>query len=385
MSSIPLATRIRPKTLAEIIGQQHILGEDKPLFKMIKDDRVSSIIFYGPSGTGKTTLAEVISKITKRNFVKMNAANCGVKEIRSLAEKATMTGISTVLFLDECHRATTVLMDTLLPFIENGVFVFIGATTENVYHSLTSALLSRCQVYVLESLSETELTMIMLRGVEYYRSIKKEVSLDPEAVKHIIRVSCGDGRKVLTILEMLVEIGGALDITLELARAVAPSKYVVYGESLKYDYASWEQGALQASDPDAAIYALAKWLESGEDPRYIARRIIISASEDCASSPFAAMLAHSAYVAACEIGRPECDIVLAHAVVTIATSKRDKSAAVAIWSALKDIKEGIDVAVPKELRDCHYKGSEKLGHGAYHDGMNQSAYVGINKKYYKPW
>ncbi len=381
----PLATKIRPTTLDQIIGQKQILDKGTPFRKMIESDQVKSIILHGPAGTGKTTLADVISKVTKRNFVKMNATNATVKEIKALGERTAMTGANTILFIDEIHRFSSTQQDALLPLVESGTLVFIGATTENPFHSVNSPLLSRCQIVTLEALTEVELTMILLRGVEYYRSINKDISLDPEAVKHIIRVACGDGRKVLSILELVVDVANTTDISYEIVKSAAPSKYMVFDTNGHFDLASAFQGSIQASDVDAAVYWLAKWLESGEDPRYIARRLMVSASEDACSTPVAAMVAHSAYISACEIGRPECDIILAHATVLVASAPRDKSAAMAVWSALKDVKEGADVAVPKELRDCHYKGAEKLGHGQYKDGMRQDQYVGVKKTYYIPW
>jgi len=183
-------------------------------------------------------------------------------------------------------------------------------------------------------------------------------------------------------LDLAVEIND--NVTLEDVEVIAPSKYVVFSDDDHWDLASWMQGSIQASDPDAAVFALAKWLESGEDPRYIARRIMVSASEDATYNPLAALVAHNAYVAACNIGRPECDIIMAHAVVLIACSKRDKSAACSIWNAVKDVRDGVDVAVPKEMRDSHYSGAGILGHGAYKDGMVQSAFVGVKKRYYEP-
>jgi len=204
-----------------------------------------------------------------------------------------------------------------------------------------------------------------------------------DAARHLINMSCGDGRKVVSLVELCVVLCEGDRVGLDFAREICPSKYVIYTDDMKYDYASAFQGSIQASDVDSAIYWLAAWLESGEDPRYIARRIVVSASEDCYSTPEAAVIASNAYLAACHIGRPECDLVLAHATAFMATAKRDKSAAKAIWAALKDVREGVDVAVPKEMRDMHYEGSAQLGNGAYHDGMNQEKYVGVNKKYFK--
>lgn len=381
---IPLAYQLRPRTLDEIVGQSHLIAKGAPLRKIIEADKLSSILLSGPAGTGKTTLAEVIASTTKTNFIRLNATSASVKDIRKAGQHATDEGIATVMFMDESHRMSRVQEDAFLPFVESGAIIFIGATTENPFHSTHSALLSRSQIFILEPLDNCDIARLILRGVEFYRKEGKDIEIDEEAILHIIKVSCGDGRKALSILELAVEIAEDNHITFATVEVIAPSKYMVFTKDTHFDLASWTQGAIQASDPDAAVFALAKWLEAGEDPRYIARRIIVCASEDAAGSPEAAMVAHSAYVAACEVGRPECDIVLAHAVTFIASCPRDKSAAFAIWEALKDVRNKADVEVPKEMRDCHYKGSEKLGHGSYKDGKNQHHYVGVSKKYYNP-
>jgi putative ATPase len=243
-------------------------------------------------------------------------------------------------------------------------------------------LLSRCHVFVLEPLKPPDIAKILLRAVKHYESNKKKISLSKDAAKYICTIANGDARRAIEIVSIAAEVNDK--ISLDLVQQIAPSKYYRYSPDLKYDLASWCQGAIQASDPDSAIYALARWLESGEDPRYIARRLLISASEDASGNPEVAAIANNAYVAACKIGRPECDIILAHAVVAIATAPRNKSAAKAIWAAVADVKKGEIIEVPKEMRDCHYPGAAELGHGDYHDGANPKAYVGINKKYYHP-
>lgn len=379
----PLATKLRPETLEEIIGQP-ALADNAPLKVLIEADKLSSIILWGPAGTGKTTIARVIATRSERKFVEFNATTASVKDIRKEGNLAAKMDSCTVLFVDEVHRLTTVQQDALLPFVENGDLIFIGATTENPFHSVNSALISRSSIFGLEPLSIKSLYKILLRGVGYFRDNGQDVSVEEDAAKRIVTVSCGDARKVLSILEMAVEVTEDLHITLEVIKAVAPSKYLVFGNSEHFDFVSWMQGAIQASDPDAAVFALSKALEAGEDPRYLARRIMVSASEDAAGSPEAAMLAHSAYVAACEIGRPECDIIMSHAVVVTACCPRDKSAAMAIWSAIQNIRKDVDVFVPKEMRDCHYYGAEKLGQGDYKDGMNQTAYMGVSEVYFKP-
>jgi putative ATPase len=382
----PLPAIIRPTTLDEIVGQQHILGKNGSLRKIIESDNLKSMVLYGPAGTGKTTIARVISKVTNSIFVELNATSAKVTDIRNEGKKAAnhkkLTDGSTVVFIDEVARLTKTQSDVLLPYLEDGVFIFIGATTENPYCSLTSALVSRSFVYQLEPLNPKDLAQLILRAVKYYRDNGKDVRIDKEAVKHFIVVAGGDGRKVLSSVELAVAIDN--NITLDLAKAVTPSKYMCLSEDRKYDWLSALQGAIQASDADAAVYWLAQALEAGLDPRILARRIMVSASEDASGNPMAAMLAHSAYVSACEIGRPECDIILSHAVVTIATSVRDKSAAEAIWGAVSDVRNGYHLEVPKEMKDTHYLGAKQLGHGAFKDGANQLAYVGVDKKYYFP-
>jgi putative ATPase len=246
---------------------------------------------------------------------------------------------------------------------------------------MRSSLLSRCNIYVTEPISQIDIIKILIRGIQYLKQ-SREIKISREVVEYISIICNGDGRKALSILETACDYSS--EVSLEVIKRIAPSKYYRNTKDDKYNYVSWLQGAIQASDPDGAIYALACALEADIDPRYLARRIMVSASEDCAGNPEVATVAHSAYVASCEIGRPECDLILAHAVVLAASCPRNKSAANAIWAALKDVREGVIVEVPKEMRDCHYYGSDRLGHGSYKDGMNQSAYVGVKKRYFYP-
>jgi len=384
----PLASRLRPKSIDEVIGQDHLLGPSGKLRKLIQSDILTSIILFGPAGTGKSSLAEVIAHTTKSEFIRLNATQATTKDIRKYGEKAKGQGTPIVVFLDEIHRFSKTQQDAFLPYVESGHIILIGATTENPYFSVNSSLLSRAQmVCELEPLKPAHLLAVLKRGLEYYKANGKHVTIDREAAMYLITIANGDGRKVLSTLEVAVAVAdnaSETKITIELIKAVSPSKHMVFGDQSHFNIASAFQGSIQASDPDAAIYWLSMWLESGEDPRYIARRLMVSASEDAAGNPECAMVAHSAYVAACEVGRPECDIILAHATVLTASAPRNKSAACAIWEAVKDVREGVSVEVPKEMRDSHYPAAGKLGHGDYHDGANQAKYVGISRRYYKP-
>jgi len=307
------------------------------------------------------------------------------KNLYDLGVEKNHNFFADMILVHNCHRFSSTQSDVLLPLVESGLITFIGATTENPFHALTGPLVSRSQVFRLEPLSEKELAKLMIRAVQFCKKLNIEIGIEPDAARHMIRMACGDGRKLISIFETCVDLAENGVVTEEIAIGVAPSKYMPLTEDAHFDFASAYQGSIQASDPDAAVFWLARWLESGEDPRYIARRLMVSASEDASSNPQAAMLAHSAYISACEIGRPECDIIMAHATVVTATSPRDKSAAMAIWSALSDVRTAADVQVPKEMKDSHYKGAAQMGQGGYKDGQDQSKYVGVNKQYYKPW
>jgi len=382
-----LAITLRPTNLNQLVGQEHILGQGKPLRKAIEDDQLKSIILYGPAGTGKTTIAEIITNTTKKKVIKLNASSLKINDIRNAGNQAKKEKQPTIIFMDEIHRMTSVQQAALLSDMEEEHIILIGATTENPFHSLETPILSRSMIYCLEPLKKKDLLKILLNGIQHYEKQNIKITITEKAINHLINVTCGDGRKLLTILETIINLVETNDVKIdeEIMKVICPSKHYVYSKDAHYDLASWLQGAIQASDPDAAVYALAKWLETGEDPRYIARRLLISASEDAAGSPEAATIANNAYLAACQIGRPECDIILSHAVVTIASCPRDKSAATAIWDALKDIRNQENVEVPPEMKDSHYPGAKELGRGTYQDGMNQKAYVGIKKVYYRKW
>jgi len=378
----PLAQRLRPRSLDDVVGQRHLLAPDAPFRRMIEQDALQSAVLYGPAGIGKTCIAQLIAQKTNATFLKLNATTLTVSDIRKFAAREAKRR---VLYIDECYRLTRTQSDVLLPFIEDGTLIFLGASTENPFHSLSGPLVSRSLIFQLNPLTEKDLAALLIKGIRHYHTDRPQLSIDKDAAKHIITVSCGDGRKCLTLLEMAVAVCKNHHVDVELVKAISPNRYMVFEAKgdYHYHYASCMQGAIQASDPDSAIYWAMRWMESGEDIRYIARRILISAAEDAYGNPICTAVAHAAYTAAKEIGRPEFDIILSQAICLIATSKRDKRGAIAAWKALKDVKEGELVEIPKEMRDCHYAGAEQMGEGAYHDGKNQEAYVGINKKYFE--
>ena len=372
----PLALRLRPKTFDDIIGQPHLTNLDAVFRKSIESNNFGNLILYGPPGVGKTSIINVIEQQYKVH--KFNATTFTVKELR----KTLNSDDDVIVFIDDCYRMTATQSDVLLPYLETSRVRLLGCSADNPFLTLRSSLLSRCQIYTLEPLAEIDIAKVIISGVKYLKQTDDLLHVDKDAILYIARIVCGDARKALSILEAIYNYD--CNISLKNAKKIAPSKYYRRSEDDKYDYASWFQGSIQASDPDAAIYALAIWLESGEDPRYISRRLLVSAAEDCYSNPICTAVAHAAYVAACEIGRPECDLVLAQAVCLMATSKRDKTSHDAIRDAVEDVRHGVRLEVPKSMKDSHYLGSAKLGNGAYQDGMNQEAYTGVTKKYYHP-
>jgi putative ATPase len=372
----PLTIRMRPKTFDDIIGQEHLTGKDAAFRRIIDDNKFGSFVLYGPPGCGKTSIINVIEQSYKVH--KFNATTFTVKELRKTLDSVE----DTIVFIDDCYRLTATQSDVLLPYLETSKVRFIGASADNPFLTLRASLLSRCQIFTLEPLKEIDITKLIIRCVKHLKQSDDLVNIKKDAILYISRIVCGDARKAVSILEAIYNYD--CDINLKNAKKIAPSKYYRRSEDDKYDYASWFQGSIQASDPDGAIYALAAWLESGEDPRYIARRLLVAAAEDAYSNPICTAVAHAAYVAACEIGRPECDLVLAQATCLIATSKRDKTSHDAIRAAVEDVRHGIRVEVPKSMKDSHYASASKLGNGQFHDGADQSAYVGVRKRYFHP-
>lgn len=368
---------MRPRNLAEYVGQSHILGAGKLLRRAVQADRFSSIILYGPPGVGKTTLAHIISKETKARFVMLSGVESSVADIRKEAEAAArlkkLSGQATVLFVDEIHRFNKAQQDVLLPHLERGTLRFIGATTHNPFFYVNSPLVSRSQVFTLEPLNVDDLKTLMQRALaDEERGLGRwRARLTPGALEHLAMVSDGDARKSLNALELAVlsstpDEEGAIEIDLTAAEESVQQKTVVYdgdGDA-HYDTASAFIKSMRASDPDAAIYWLAKMIYAGEDIRFIARRIVIAASEDVGMADSNALrVALAAHEAAEFIGMPEARIILAHAAIYVATAPKSNRAYMAINAALEDVKNGRTLPVPMHLRDSHYAGAKSFGHG----------------------
>lgn len=403
--SAPLAARMRPRSLDEVVGQRHIIGEGKLLRRAIEADRVSSILLFGPPGTGKTTLAQVIAASTRSRFERVNAVESSVSDLRRIlaaaAVRADQGGLSTLLFIDEIHRFNKAQQDVLLPDVESGRVKLIGATTHNPFFYVNSPLVSRSQVFQLEPLSEADLLALMDRALaDEARGLGgRGIVLDPEAAAHLARVSDGDARKCLNALELAalttpLDAAGRISLTLAVAEESIQRKAVVYdgdGDA-HYDTISAFIKSMRGSDPDAAIYWLAKMLHAGEDPRFIARRVVICASEDVGLADSNALLVATAAAQAVElVGLPEAQLNLAHAVIYIATAPKSNRATVAIGAAIRDVAQGRTLAVPEHLRDAHYKGAKKLGHGDgykyshdYEGGYVPQAYLPEGRRYYEP-
>ena len=373
----PLANRMRPKTLEEVVGQQHIIGKDKLLYRAIRADKLSSVIFYGPPGTGKTTLAKVIAGATKAEFVSINATAAGKKDMEAVVEQAKnslgMYGRRTILFIDEIHRFNKGQQDYLLPFVEDGTIILIGATTENPYFEVNGALLSRSVIFELKSLDKEDIRILLRRavtdeerGMGAYHAV-----LEPDAEDFLADISNGDARAALTAIELGVltterSEDGKIHITLDVAQECIQKRAVRYDKmgDQHYDTISAFIKSIRGSDPDAAVYYLARMLYAGEDIRFIARRMMISASEDVGNAdPNALNVAVSAALAVERIGMPEARIILAQAATYLASAPKSNASYLAVDRATECMKQTMTVPVPVHLQDAHYKGSEKLGHG----------------------
>jgi putative ATPase len=398
----PLAARMRPRTLDEFAGQQHFLAEGKLLRRLLKSDRLGSVIFYGPPGTGKTTLARLLATESRSTFRQLSAVTSGVKDLREVLDEArdrlAASGNKTLLFIDEIHRFNKAQQDALLPDVEDGVVTLVGATTENPFFTVNSALVSRSRVFQFESLSEDDIKALIRRALaDRERGFGAiDVQIDDDALDFLAKVSDGDGRRALGALEVgvLSSDDRPLRFTRELAEESVQRKAVQYDRDgdQHYDAASALIKSIRGSDPDAAIYWLARMLDGGEDVRFLARRLVILASEDVGNAdPHALPLAVAA-MQACEfVGLPECQLTLAQAAAYLACAPKSNAATVAIGEARADVREGRLLPVPVHLRDKHYAGAARLGHGKgyeyAHDhagGVAAQDYLGIDREYYRP-
>lgn len=373
----PLAARLRPTTLDEVVGQKHIIGKDKLLYRAIKADKISSVIFYGPPGTGKTTLAQVIAHTTSSEFTQINATAAGKKDMEEVIAKAKdmmgMYGKRTILFIDEIHRFHKGQQDYLLPFVEDGTVVLIGATTENPYFEVNGALISRSIIFELKPLSKDDVRELLTRAV--YDKEKGmgayDAVIDEEALAFLADAAGGDARLALNAVElgiMTTQRGGdgKIHIDLETASECIQKRVVRYDKTgdNHYDTISAFIKSMRGSDPDAAVYYLAKMLYAGEDVTFVARRMMICAAEDVGNAdPNALLVATSASLAAERVGMPEAQIILAQAAAYIATAPKSNSAVNAISEAMETVKATGNLPVPAHLQDAHYKGSAQLGHG----------------------
>jgi putative ATPase len=384
-ASAPLAARLRPRALDDIIGQDHLLGAGKPLRTLVEGDRLSSVILWGPPGTGKTTLAQAIAAHTSSAFEQLSAVSAGVKDVRDVLDRARQRlgerGQGTILFLDEVHRFNKSQQDALLPGVESGLITLIGATTENPFFEVNPPLLSRSTLFRLHPLDQDAARALLHKGLE-----AEGATIDDDAAAHLAGHANGDGRHVLTSLEVAVAIAAARargeagldprDRTSAAAKAVTPhvtlpdaeaalgTKALRYGRDEHYDVISAFIKSIRGSDPDAGLYWLARMLEAGEDARFIARRLVILASEDVGEAdPQGLVVAVAAAHALEHVGLPEAQLNLAQAVVHLATAPKSNRVATGIWRARDDVQHGPSVEVPVHLRDSHYQGAQRLGHG----------------------
>ena len=373
----PLAARLRPRTLDEVVGQQHIIGKDTLLYRAISADKISSIIFYGPPGTGKTTLAKVIAGTTKSEFTQINATVAGKKDMETVVEKARedlgMFGKRTILFIDEIHRFNKGQQDYLLPFVEDGTIILIGATTENPYFEVNGALISRSIVFELKPLEPEDIKKLILRAVEdKERGMGAyDAVVEKDALEFLADLADGDARKALNAVELGVltterSADEKIHLTLDVVKECIQKRSMRYDKTgdNHYDVISAFIKSMRGSDPDAAVYYLARMLESGEDIKFIARRIMICASEDVGmADPNALTVAVSASLAVERVGMPEAKIILSEAVIYVATAPKSNASCVAVDEAVAEVRNTGNLPVPAHLQDSHYRGAAKLGRG----------------------
>lgn len=398
----PLPARMRPRSLAEFVGQQHFLGEGKLLRRLLKSDRLGSVIFYGPPGTGKTTLARLLASETRSTFRQISAVTSGVKELREVLadarDRLEAEGRKTLLFVDEIYRFNKAQQDVLLPDVEEGIVILVGATTENPFFTINSALVSRSRVFQFQPLSSDDIKNLLRRALaDRDRGLGRyDVRMHDDALDFLAEVSDGDARRALSALEIgiLSADQSPIEFTRQLAAESVQRKAIQYDRQgdAHYDSISALLKSIRGSDPDAAIYWLARMLEAGEDVRFLARRLVILASEDVGNADPAALPLAVAAAQACElVGLPECQLNLAQAVTYLACAPKSNAATIAIGEARRDVNEGQLLPVPVHLRDSHYGGAKRLGHGEgyqyAHDAPDAIAaqdYLGVDRQYYRP-
>jgi putative ATPase len=400
----PLAARMRPRTFDEVVGQPHLLGAGSPLRRLVEGDAPLSLILFGPPGSGKTTLALIVSTATNRRFVQLSALNAGVRDVRAAIEEARqhlgLSGKQTVLFIDEIHRFSKTQQDSLLGAVESRILTLVAATTENPFFSIVSPLLSRSLLLTLKPLTDADIATLVDRALVDQRGLAGAVGLAPDARAHLLRMASGDARRALTALEAAAGSTAAagqdtIDLpTLEQAVDMAALRYDRDGDE-HYDVISAFIKSIRGSDPDAALHYLARMIEAGEDPRFIARRLVVHASEDVGlADPTALLSATAAAQAVALVGLPEARINLAQATIHCAIAPKSNAVVRAIDAAQADVRAGLAGAVPPALRDGHYPGSRRLGHGAqYHyphdvpDGVLAQQYPPaelVGRDYYQP-
>jgi putative ATPase len=401
-SAQPLAARMRPATLDQMVGQSHILAPGKLLRRLVEARRVQSLLFYGPPGTGKTTLARLIAAETQAAFRQINAVTSGIKELREALDWArselSVTGSRPILFIDEIHRFNRSQQDALLPDVESGTIALVGATTSNPFFAVNGALLSRSQVFELQPLSETELVGLLRRAIEDSQVGfgRYAIRVDERALEYCARIAEGDARRALNALEISVLSSNRhpIELTVELMQESMQKKILQFDPAgdQHYDMASALIKSLRGSDADAALYWLARAIESGEEIRFLTRRLVIFASEDIGNADPRALSLAVATMQACEfVGLPECQLNLSQAVIYLALAPKSNSATTAIMAARHEVQEGTLIPVPIHLRDGHYAGSKQLGHGVGYqyshdapDGIASQDYLGVDRQFYHP-